>query len=85
MNTTLWLENLKGIDICGSALRVWKDNIEMCLNGAWFQASAAKQIRTALSWVLTDVSGRPVGPILTTEGGTIVSPNVGKKLPPLAA
>jgi len=50
VNTTLWLENPKGIDICGSALlvHVWKDNIEMCLNGAWFQASAAKQIRTAL-------------------------------------
>jgi hypothetical protein len=58
------------IDICGSALRVWKDNIELCISGAWFEASAAKQIRTALFWVLADVSRRPVGPILTTEYGT---------------
>ena len=57
--------------ICGSALHVRKDNIEMWLIGAWFQASAAKQIRTALFRVLTDVLGPPVGPILTTEDGTI--------------
>jgi hypothetical protein len=49
-------------------------NIEMYLNGAWFQASAAKQIRT------------PLRPILTSEEGTDrLSRNVGKKLPPLAA
>jgi len=69
MNTSLWLENLKAIDICGSALHVWKDNTEMCLNGAWFQVSGPKQIRTALFRVLTDVSGRPVGPIFTAEMG----------------
>ena len=51
-----------------------------------FRLPAAKQMRTELFWVLTDVSGQPTVPILTTEGGTDrLSRNVGKKLPPLAA
>jgi len=70
------------MDICESAVRMCKDNIEMFLNGAWFQSSAAKQIRTPFFWVLTDVSGQPVGPILTTEKVTYrLSRNVGKKSP----
>ena len=44
-----------------------------------FQASAAKQIRTALFWVITEVSGRLVGPILTTEDGTIGCPETSER------